>query len=240
MRSVFAAAAAFFLAATTVAGPVNGAVVINAANTNMNFTIDYKGYAAGSATASLSALETFTFLGTSNSGRTYNFNYALTNDSTANSRLRSFGFDVTNTDAITMLSSTGVYSAATLTPIVSSLLGVREACFAAASFLGTCTTGSDAASSAPGLTGTGSFAITLANAMSTITLDNFAVQFQSINPTINGATSGYGLGSVVGTDAVVSAAPEPMTWAMMILGFGLIGAAMRQRGSGRQAIARPA
>jgi len=38
--------------------------------------------------------------------------------------------------------------------------------------------------------------------------------------------------SSVGGGSVVSTAPEPSTWAMLLLGFGLVGAVLRRRGTG--------
>jgi hypothetical protein len=229
MKSVYYAAAALLAAAAPLVC-AQGAVVINQADIGTTFNIDYTGMIGGTSVTSLSALETFVFTGTTNTGKAYNFTYALTNDSTVTSHLRSFGFDVTSPSTISQLASTGVYNSAILTPFLASLFGTTEACFAATSFLGSCAGGSDAASSAIGQTGTGSFAITFANAMSSITLDNFAAQFQSITPSINGFTSVSGVGSEAAfpTD-MVSAAPEPATWAMLMIGFGFIGAALRRR-----------
>jgi hypothetical protein len=56
--------------------------------------------------------------------------------------------------------------------------------------------------------------------------------------------SGYNAGidnlSFDVVDAVAPGVPEPATWAMMIAGFGLIGAAMRRKGSYRVSSVMPA
>lgn len=208
--------------------PATGAVVINGANTNFAFNVDYMGHVGGSYTNDVSALSTFTFTGLSNNNRTYNFNYSITNDSNVSSRLRSFGFNEISATTISGLSSTGTFSYAETNANYPEGVGNIEICFAATDN-GTCTGGPSGLTSNPDQTGTGTFALTLAQAVSSISLDDFVVRFQSINPTINGSSSGVGLGTVTELSGPVSAAPEPMTWAMMIIGFGMIGSAMRRR-----------
>jgi len=50
------------------------------------------------------------------------------------------------------------------------------------------------------------------------------VSFNSANVTFGGAPN-----TAIDYSVTVSAAPEPATWALMILGFGAVGAAMRRR-----------
>lgn len=54
--------------------------------------------------------------------------------------------------------------------------------------------------------------------MTQLTLDNFAVRYQSTG--LNGEGSGVG-------QPITTPVPEPTTWAMMLLGFGFVGGAMR-------------
>lgn len=67
---------------------------------------------------------------------------------------------------------------------------------------------------------------------------------QSFSFTATGASSTLAFTSTTATafgpalDGVsVAAVPEPATWAMMIFGFGLVGAAMRRRRSGTPVLA---
>jgi hypothetical protein len=68
-------------------------------------------------------------------------------------------------------------------------------------------------------------------ARTAITLHNFVLRFQSLSGTglfdggsgtLNGAS---GVGIVTGVDVI----PEPSSWAMLIAGFGLIGASLRRK-----------
>lgn len=212
------------LALTGSGVPAVAAVTINSADIGYSFTLDYGGQVNAQPTDQISALGFFTFSGLSPDGLTYLFDYSLQNTSAVNSRIRSFGF--TTTPNILAASSSGTYQYASYGssqqfPGISDM----EMCFTPTSN-GQCNGGPGGLSS--GQTGTGSFALSFAQPIEAFVFDDFAVRYQSINPGLNGGgTSGVGQGSVVQSETV-SAAPELATWAMMILGFGLIGVAMRR------------
>lgn len=210
-----------FVGILAFANPANAAVLIDATDVGKTFTINYEGKVAGSMTPLISAVQQFTFTGTSNSNSTYNFSYTLTNDSINESRIRSFGFDVTSPNTITSFAATGAYPFSEANNNFPEALGVREICFRASGG-NNCTGGPNGLTK--GQSGMGTFSIDFANPANSIELGNFATRFQSIDPGIFGSTSGVGVG-VVDMNAV----PEPATWAFMIFGFGAIGGAMRRQ-----------
>ena len=69
---------------------------------------------------------------------------------------------------------------------------------------------------------TGSFDLEYAGVVNSIDLTDFGVRYQSIEG-VTGVESG------IGRPIMSGIVPEPATWAMMILGFGLIGGALRSR-----------
>lgn len=223
IRVMFAAA----LAAFTMT-PAMSAVVLNTTNAGYQFNVDYTGRAGGGSTDNISAFQNLTFAGITNAGKTYNFNYTLTNDSVYNSRLSSFGFDLVSAGSISALNATGSYAYASQNNNYPEGVGNVEICFTQVDN-GSCTGNGDGLTSNPDQVGTGTFALTLSEAMTAISLDDFTVRFQAIDPSINNSNSGVGIGTISGLGGVVSAAPEPMTWAMMIGGFMLIGMALRRR-----------
>jgi hypothetical protein len=224
MRRVKMAVAAAILAAGSTV-PASATVIVNAANSGYNFTIDYTGQVGGSSTNLVGGLGNFIFNGVTNNGLTYNFSYAITNDSSVSSRLTSFGFDV-NPDA-TGASSTGYFASTNFNNNYPEGFGTVDVCFEADSN-GNCTGGSGGLTA--NQTGNGTFALTFAQVMNEVTLDSFVTRFQSINPTINGSSSGIGVGALAGGGGGSPiTAPEPGTWLMMLLGFGLVGGMMRQR-----------
>jgi hypothetical protein len=76
-----------------------------------------------------------------------------------------------------------------------------------------------------GRTHTMSFFVAFSSALTQLTLHNFVVRYHSV--------SGTGAGGAVFNDAsgvgYAEVVPEPASWAMLIAGFGLVGAAMRRR-----------
>lgn len=219
------------LAITMIADAGRASVIINQGDVGTAITIDYFGQSLGFPVSGLGAIGNFVYTGASNEGRSYNFSYALTNDSSIASRVRSFGFDVLGSGP-SALSSTGTYT----TPIANPLSGLigSDLCFTV-STLGGCGTGSGGLSA--GQSGSGTFTLTFAQTMASVELANFGVNFQGVNGLF--AASGTGDAVVTPTTGggdAASAAPDGQTWMMMIAGFALIGWSLRRsRRSGRVA-----
>lgn len=202
--------------------PSHAAILINRGDIGASIAVDYNGSVLGFPASTLGATGNFIYTGASEDGRTFNFNYALSNDSTTTSRLRSFSFDVLGNAALTGLSSTGTYATSFVNPL-SGLIG-SEVCFSAGGI--GCTTGVVGPSA--GQSGNGSFALTFAGAMSAIQLDDFGVVYQGVNGLFAGSGIGRATATIpVSTPPVVSLAPDASTWMTMILGFGLVGGMLR-------------
>ena len=217
---------AFALAIAAGVTPAKAALFVNSDALGFSFVVDYAGKVNGATTNLIGGVGSVTYTGLSDGGRTYNFNYTMKNDSSVASRLTSWGFNVVNA-AAEADKSTGFFGSANLNNNFPEGVGNIEVCFEADAN-GNCTGGSG------GLimnqTGLGTFSVTFANAMASLTLADFTARFQSINPTINGSSSGVGIGSVVATNGVPVSAPEPTSWLLMLAGFGLIGRALRRPG----------
>lgn len=208
MAVILAASVAMF------ALPANAAVLVNAVG--QTFQINYSGQVGGSPTNLITANQVFKLNSISADQKTYTFGYTLNNTSSVSSRLRSFGFDVLGA-TISSLSGSGLYSFTGTGETFPEGVGALDACFKATRN-GNCTGGQQGLTS--GSSETATFSLTFKSATGPFTLDNFTTRFQSINPTINGSSSGVGIG-------FTPTVPETSTWAMMLIGFGLIGAIMR-------------
>lgn len=205
-------------------------IKVNSYSTGLNFMVDYYAVANGSYTDKLSAVAKYTFTGLSNNGLTYNFNYSITNDSAYDSRIRAFGFD-SSADP-TGLSVTGPFSTA-YENVSFPEVGSLDICFAGGSG---CTAHTNGGVN-DGATGSGSFAMTFASVMESVSFQHFALKFISVNPKVNGQDWGIGAGQISSINPGASApitAPEPGTWLMMLGGFGLVGFAMRSRKTNMQ------
>ena len=74
-------------------------------------------------------------------------------------------------------------------------------------------------------TGTVYGSVTVGSATSLVTVALNAAGIQALNRAVDGGFA-FNVGGALSFDAAV---PEPASWAMMIAGFGLVGAAMRRR-----------
>ncbi len=237
-RNLVAAGAALFFAIAAVPAQAveyfpatwSDLVVVDKDDVGLNFVIDFQGKANGAYTSKLSALGDFTFNGVTNGGKTFNFNYSLTNDSIYDSRIRAFGFDTGPVNPTSVDGQTGFTFEYQNVSFVEGV-GTMDVCLAAGSGCTQHATGGIN----DGSTMNGTFALTFANAMEQIDFNNFALKFLSVNPTVGGQDWGAGLGTLQslthGAGANPIAAPEPGTWLMMLAGFGSIGFAMRRRTS---------
>jgi len=231
MRTIISALGAFL--AFVSAQAVQAATLFDSSSIGNPVSVDFTGQVNGAAATQLSALLTLNLASISADGRSYTFNYSLTNDSSVASRIRSFGFDVDG-GFLTGASATGAYPNRRLGDHFPEAIGNRDVCFhAAGNGQSDCTGGPNGLTQ--GQTGNGSFTLNFSSmrpAPGSIYLDLFVVRFQSISPGLNGGgTSGVGIGNVVPPPV-----PEPATWLMMILGFFSFGIILRQRAASPDAL----
>ena len=230
MRSFIIASAA--LAGLAAAVPAQAALVLTptsaslgAGDVGSSFTINYNGNTNGTILDGLTATGIFSLASVTNAGKTFVFNYSIDNTSTlpvSASRISIFGF---NTDPnITSASATGLFSGGLGSGNVPNGQPNVDVCFRAGGGGGGCTGGGGGGELIADTAATGTFTLNFSNAPTTLALDNFYIRYQSLATSANPAESASGLGTVV-----TGAVPEPATWGMMILGFGLVGASMRYR-----------
>ena len=153
-------------------------------------------------------------------GKNWTFSYDLFNTSSApvtSSRVTTFGFDIPDYAGVT---STGTFFRPGTGAV--PILGNRALCFRTI-VTGGCS-GSFFGGVAKGANAAGLFTLKLAAAQVNVQLSNFFVRYQGINAPRLCLCNQSGVGT-----GVVSAVPEPSTWAMMITGFGAIGMATRGR-----------
>jgi hypothetical protein len=203
-------------AALALSAPAGAVVFMNVGDT---VTLNYNGFVTpdggGGTIAGLTAKATFTV--TAKSGNNYDFSYSIDNTSSVSSRVSVFGFNVTPDVSSASKLSGALFTSVTLDGNVPNLTGPDNlrVCFSQVNCAGG--GGSGVLPADPPSTGT--FRLTFASPQASIDLSRFFVRYQSITG-VPGVESATGLGTAV---------PEPATWAMMLGGFGLIGAAMRRR-----------
>jgi hypothetical protein len=203
--------------AASVVNPNNSVTLVH--NDALSWTFFYNGFTSSAQVPvpGLTAEITFNFLGRTNN--TFNFTYLIRNTVSSafdEARVTAFGFTA---DPKTFTATTGVGDVFNVVAAGNQANGLPDLdfCLKDAGSDNNC---NGASKGLPiGVQASGSFALTFANQVNTLTLNNFAVRYQGIEG------NGFRDGSASGLAAV----PEPATWAMMIGGFGLVGAVARRR-----------
>jgi hypothetical protein len=212
------------------------AITFDASDIGQAYTLGYDGFSNGTTINGLTGSTTFTLTGIS--GNSYNFDYSVTNTSSApisGSRISSFAFN-TNPN-IASASSTGAFAYTTLNSNYPNGIGNVDVCFKDAS------TGSCAGGGSGGLTlgqnGTGSFSLNFSQPVSSLTLSDFYVRYQSISGA-GGITSASGAGSLTSSGSTSGGSvPEPGMLGLMAGGLAAI-ALLRRRRHPVRAQLRPA
>jgi hypothetical protein len=223
--------AALVAAAASVSAPAMSASVLNPDNSvtldasdDFSWTFNFNGFSGNGAPSipGLTSSITFNFL--NRTGNTYNFSYTLSNTSGAPidaARVTIFGF---NTNPNVSSASTGAGDQFNIVAGGNQPNGLApiDLCFKDSGPTNNCTGANDGLNI--GQSASGTFALTFGSQLATITLSDFSVRYQGIDSRQLDISGGSASG-VPGIPGV----PEPATWAMMIGGFGLIGAVARRR-----------
>jgi hypothetical protein len=223
LRKTFTAAALFAaiaaatpaMAATIPFNPDGSATISSGTTIGDSFTVNFDGSENGSVIPGLNSSLTLTFQGVS--GNNYLFNYLLTNTSSApttSSAVTAFGFNIDPNALLASSSVTGTFDVVSSGQVSQGYN--LEMCFKNGSN-NNCSGGIGNTGVNMGDTGSGTISLAFSSLPDSVTFSDYLVRYQGVN----------GSGSAVGSP--VGAVPEPSTWAMMLLGFGAIGASMRRK-----------
>ena len=157
------------------------------------------------------------------SGNTWSFNYSIANTSFASvstSRVSVFGFDVS--PQLQSATTTGEFSSVGSGNVPVGR-GSRDVCFRTGGG-GQCAGGGGGGVTIGEAASTGVFKLIFAAPTSSVMLNDLFVRYQSLSAQSLNIRGASGVGDVVG-----GTVPEPATWAMLIVGFGAVGGALRRQ-----------
>jgi PEP-CTERM motif len=244
-------AVSFALAALSLTAPVSASITIpgnpvtlTSAQEGTSFTRNYAGYVNETLISGLTGQITFTLQDVSADLLTWTFLATVKNTTVApvGSRLNGFGMQVAPDVLNATAQAGGTFSTVGFNRNFNQLDPNLELCFSSGN--GACPNGGggltnvdDPMTLADERVGSQVFSLIFgsAPANNSITLSQFAMRFQSITGVAScgnttNCTSGVGIGYPPGDpNDPFGNVPEPSSWAMMIAGFGLVGAAARRR-----------
>lgn len=203
------------------------AIILDPSKVGTSFSLAYDGFTDGTAIAGLTGEATFTLTGVS--GTSYTFDYLVDNTSSGgvDSRVSSFAFD-TNPD-ISSATSTGTFNYTVLDSNYPNGIGNVDVCFKGGDS-NSC--GGNSGGVSTGSTGTGTLSLNFSQPVSSLTLDNFFVRYQSITG-VSGVTSASGTGTITsssgGSTSGGTSVPEPGM--LGLFGLGLVAVALSRRRS---------
>lgn len=214
--------------AAAVVPLVNSPITVTSANIGQTFSYTYNGIVNEQTIIGLSSRLTFRL--NSIVGKRWNFTAFVNNtlnSAPISARITGFGFSG-NPEITGATPGAGPFGTAVIDAGFPQIGGKTSVDFCL-------TSGNNCSGGAGGgvlknTTATQEFALSFANNTTSVIFNNFIVRYQAITGVRQG-NSGIGMGSLSddfdpGGDPV----PEPASWAMLIAGFGLIGAiARRQR-----------
>lgn len=204
------------------------AIVLDASKIGSSYTLNYNGYSSGTTVDGLTSSTTFKL--TSVVGNTYNFDYSVANTTSApvGSRVSSFAFN-TNPD-ISSATSTGAFSYTSTNSNYPNGIGVVDVCFKDAK-TGSCAGGGSGGIST-GASGSGTFALTFSQPVTSLTISDFYVRYQSVTGAGN-ITSASGSGTLTssgpGNPGSTGGTPVPEPGALGLLGCAAIALAFARR-----------
>ncbi|MGC1271775.1 MAG: cistern family PEP-CTERM protein [Croceibacterium sp.] len=209
------AVTALLIASPALADPIT----LDAADIGTSFTLAYNGFVDGSNVIDgLGGSTTFKLTDVTSTGYTFDYSVANTTDSGLTSRISSFAFD-TNPD-IASASSTGTFDYAVLDSNYPNGIGNVDVCFKGGDS-NSC--GGNNGGVTTGNTGTGTLTLNFGAPVSSLTLDNFFIRYQSITGAGNVTSASGAVTSSSGGTQV----PEPGM--IVLFGFGLAGVAFASR-----------
>lgn len=229
LKTLFTAGALAIAAPAFAVAQVSSPATFTAGSIGTSVTRSYNGFVEEELVAGLLATTIFTLRSVSADRRSWTFDAGVSNTSSGAitaSRVSIFGFDVSQ--AIDRASAAGVFATVGTDGNVPQIGPTLDVCFRAGGGGSGCANGGGGGVMLGESYSEGRFVLRFSEATEAVTLNNFFVRYQSIEGTARG-DSGVGVDDLQPVGGVAGVVPETATWAMLIIGLGIVGAARRRR-----------
>lgn len=218
-------------------------VAIGETQLGFSFTRRYFGYINDVKQDGLQADVVFTLTSVSNLGRRWAFTAQITNNTSAafsSSLIGMFGFSTDNNvlpgTVLPISSVTTPFATAFGNRNVNNLTGFTvpdlspnvQVCLKTGGTAGECDT-MNTSGVAKGASLSQAFTLNFVAAPGMVTLQNFVLRFRDVTGNAVDSNNGSFPVSGIYASAAGEVVPEPSSWAMMIAGFGLVGALRRRQ-----------
>ena len=217
----FAAFASLAMASPAVADPIT----LDSSDVGESFSIDFDGFADGTTINNLTSTINFTLDAVTSNSYTFSYLVSNTTDGGLTSRLSSFAF-TTNPD-ISSATSTGDYPFTVLDSNYPNGIGTVGVCFKGGSSK-SCAGNSGGVTD--GNTGSGTLTLNFAQSLSSLTLDDFFVRYQSITGAGKvGSASGQQTSSTSTGSSTSGGTPVPAPGMLGLLAMALVALGLMRR-----------
>jgi hypothetical protein len=211
------------LLSLVVPGPVAAEpITLDQGDIGQSWTFDYNGFSDGVIVAGLTGSTTLTLTGADSTSYTFDYIVKNTTGDTVSSRVSSFGFNTGH--ELAGGSSTGSYRYPVTGANVPNGLGERDVCFKAG-FSNSCL-GSGGVTD--GQSAGGSLTLTFTQQITSLTLDDFFLRYQSISGAGN-ITSAVGTVTSTSTSTSTGGHQVPAPGMLGLLGAALAGLGLMTR-----------
>lgn len=220
LRKIFTAV--FATLAMLVASPAMAdPITLGTGDEGTTFTLDFDGQDENGTVTGLTSSITFTLIGISADGKTYDFTYAVDNTSSGGTTGTVTGFAFNVDPDISGADSTGVFAYSSTSSNYPNGIGTGDVCFKAKDTNSCAGAGSGTDGVQTGDSGSGTLSLYFSDPSSPITLSDFFVRYQGVNG------DGSATGSVITSTTGGTPVPEPGM--LGLFGLGLVGIGLMRR-----------